>query len=84
MQQTSCEPFFPDVQMRLKMYVFVPLYANECISIMVVEFQEVMHADCVWPIIMDAELHATCPGERVLVIIDSSGLMQHSYIGGIF
>ena len=23
--------------------------------------------DCVWPIILDAELYTTCPGERVLV-----------------
>jgi len=25
--------------------------------------------DCVWPIILDAELYTTCPGERVLVVI---------------
>jgi len=25
--------------------------------------------DCVWPIILDAELYTTCPGERVLVAI---------------
>jgi len=25
--------------------------------------------DCVWPIILDAELYATCPGERVLVVM---------------
>jgi len=23
--------------------------------------------DCVWPIILDAEFYATCPGERVLL-----------------
>jgi len=42
-QQTSCEPLFPDVQMQLKMYFFVPLYAHVYITIMV-EFQKVMHA----------------------------------------
>jgi len=26
--------------------------------------------DCVWPIILDAELYTTCPGDRMLV--DSS------------
>jgi len=25
--------------------------------------------DCVWSIILDAELHTTCPGERVLVVM---------------
>jgi len=25
--------------------------------------------DCVWPIILHAELHTTCPGERVLVVM---------------
>jgi len=25
--------------------------------------------DCVWPVILDAELYATCPGERVLVVM---------------
>jgi len=25
--------------------------------------------DCVWPIILDAELYTTCPGERVLVVM---------------
>jgi len=24
--------------------------------------------DCAWPIILDAELYTTCPGERVLLI----------------
>ena len=43
-QQTSCEPLFPVVQMQLKTYFFVPFYAHVCISIMVY-FQEVMHAE---------------------------------------
>jgi len=25
--------------------------------------------DCVWPIILDAGLYTTCPGERVLVVM---------------
>jgi len=25
--------------------------------------------DCVWPIILDAELYTTCPGGRVLVVM---------------
>jgi len=25
--------------------------------------------DCVWPIILDAELYTICPGERVLVLM---------------
>jgi len=25
--------------------------------------------DCLWPIILDAELYATCPGEGVLVVM---------------
>jgi len=39
-QQTSCEPLFPDVQMQLKMYFFVPFYAHVCVTII----QKVMHA----------------------------------------
>jgi len=36
-----------------------------------VEFQKVMHAkkNCVWPIILDAGLYTTFPGERVLVVM---------------
>jgi len=33
-----------------------------------VEFQKVLHAN-MWPIILDAELYTTCPGERVLVVM---------------
>jgi len=32
--------------------------------------------DCVWPIILDAELDTTCPGEWVLVVMTSQ--VQHS------
>jgi len=43
-QQTSCEPLFPNVQMQLKMYFSFFLYAHVCITI-VVEFQKIMHAE---------------------------------------
>jgi len=67
-QQTSCEPLFPDVQMQLKMFFSFLLYVQVCITNMV-EFQKVMHAKIVWPIILNAELCTTCPGERVLVVM---------------
>jgi len=68
-QQTSCEPLFPDVQMQLKMYIFVP-FVRPCMHNKYGGISE-SHAckDCVWPIILDAELHTTCPGERVLVVM---------------
>jgi len=46
-QQTSCEPLFPDVQMQLKMYFAVPSVrpvVQVCITI-VVQFQEIMHVE---------------------------------------
>ena len=66
-QQTSCEPLFADVQMRLKMYCFVP-FVLPCMHHNYGGISG-SHAcrDCVWPIILDAELYATYPGERVLV-----------------
>jgi len=68
-QQTSCEPLFADVQMQLKMYSFVP-FVRPCMRHNNVGISE-SHArkDCVWPIIVDAELYTTCPGERVLVVM---------------
>jgi len=45
-QQTSYSPLFPDVQMQLEMYFFVPFNAHVCITI-VMQFQEVMHAGIV-------------------------------------
>jgi len=34
------------------------------------EIQKVIACkDCVWPIILDAELYTTCPGERVLAVM---------------
>jgi len=66
-QQTSWEPTFPDVQMELKTYFFVP-----CVGPCMHHNYDAIsgtHAcrDCVWPIILDAELYTTCPRERVLV-----------------
>jgi len=55
--------------MQLKMYFFVPFV---CYSMHhnYGGFSE-SHAckDCVWPIILDAELYTPCPGERVLVLM---------------
>jgi len=50
--------------MQLKMYTTFSflVYAHVCITIMV-QFQEVMQRDCVWLIILDAELYAICSGE---------------------
>ena len=67
MQQTSCKPLFPDVQGQLKMYFFV-LFARPCMHLNYGGLSESNACkDCVWPIILDAELYTTCPGERVLV-----------------
>jgi len=45
------------------------LYTHVCTTVMV-EFQKVIACkDCVWPIISDAELYTTCPGERVLAVM---------------
>ena len=68
-QQTSCEPLFPDAQMQLKMEFFVS-FVRPCMHCNYGGISE-SHAcrDCVWPIILDAELHTTCPGERVFVVM---------------
>ena len=68
-QQTSCEPLFSDVQRQLKMYFFV-LFERPCMHHNYGGLSE-RHAckDCVLLIILDAELHTTCPGERVLVVM---------------
>jgi len=66
-QQTSCEPPFPDVQMQLKTYFFVA-FVRPCMhhNYGVISGSHACR-DCVWRIILDAELYTTCPGERVLV-----------------
>ena len=63
--QTSCEPLFPDVEMELKMYFFVP-FVRSCIhhNYGVISGSHACR-DCVWHIILNAELYTTCPGERV-------------------
>ena len=68
-QQTSCDPLFPDVQMQLKMYFSVP-FVRPCLHHKYGGISE-SHAckDCVWPIILDAELYKTCPGELMIVVM---------------
>ena len=66
-QQTSCEPPFPVVQMQLQTYFFVP-FVHLCMHHNYgVISGRLACRDCVWHIILDAELYTTCPGERVLV-----------------
>jgi len=66
-QQTSCEPLFPVVQMQSKTCFFVPL-VRPCMHINYGVISG-SHAcrDCWWHIILVAELCTTCPGDRVLV-----------------
>jgi len=66
-QQTSCEPLFPVVQMQLKTYFFVP-FVRPCMHLNygVISGSRACR-DCVWHIILVAELYTTYPGERVLV-----------------
>jgi len=75
-QQTSCEPLFPDVQTQLKMY-FSVRFVRPCMHHKYGGISE-SHAckDCVWPIILDAELYTTCPGERMLVCSHDSSVGQ--------
>ena len=60
-QQTSCEPLYPDVQIRLKMYFFVPFvrpflrHSYGGIS------ERQACKDCVWPTILDSELYRLQP-----------------------
>jgi len=68
-QQTICEPPIADAQMQLKMYFFVP-FIRPCMHHKYDGISESRACkDCVWPIILDAELYTTCPGERVLVVM---------------
>jgi len=65
--QRSYEPPFPDVQMQLKTYFFVP-FVRPCMhhNYGVISGSHACR-DCVWHIILDTELYTICPGERVLV-----------------
>jgi len=68
-QQTSSEPLFPNVQMWLKMYFFIP-FVRQCMHHNYdVISKGLACKDCVWPIILYAEISTTCPGERVLIVI---------------
>ena len=66
-QQTSCEPLIPVVQMQLKTYFFVP-FVRPCMHLIFGVISG-SHAcrDCGWHIILVSWLYTTCPGERVLV-----------------
>jgi len=77
-QQTSCEHLLPSVQMQLKMYFFIP-FVRPCMHHSYGVISE-SHAfrDGVLPIILDAELYTTCPGERVLVVIIFNVTFPHS------
>ena len=68
-RQTSCELLFPEVQLQIKRYLFV-LFVHPCMHHKYGVISE-SHAckDCVLPIILDAELYTTCPGERMLVVM---------------
>jgi len=57
------------LQMQLKMYFVVP-FIRPCMHHNYGGLSESDACkDCVWPIILDAELYTTCPGERVLVVV---------------
>ena len=61
MQQTSCEPLFPVVQMQLKTYFFVH-FVRPCMHLKYVVISGSRACrDCVWHIILDAGLYTTCP-----------------------
>ena len=55
--------------MQLKTYFFVPFVRPFMHHICGVISGSHACRDCVWHIILDAELYTTCPGERVLVAI---------------
>ena len=77
MQQTSCGPLFPDVQMQLKMYFIVPFLRPCMLHNYGVTSASHAWRDCVWPTILDAELYRACPGERVLVAIRFNVIFPH-------
>ena len=57
------------LQMQLKMYFVVP-FVRPCMHHKYGGLSESDACkDCVWPVILDAELYITCPGERVLVVM---------------
>jgi len=62
-QQASCEHHFSDVQMQLKLYIFVP-FVRPCMhhNYGVISGSHACR-DCVWHIILDAELYTSYPGD---------------------
>jgi len=66
--------------MQLRMYFFVP-FVRPCTQHDYGELQKV-HArkDCVWSIILDAEIYTTRPGERVLVVM-TIGVRECIFLG---
>jgi len=71
-QQTSCESLFLDVQMQLKMYFFVP-FVRPCTRHNYGGISESYACkDCVWPIILDADLYSL-PWRASVSSHDSSG-----------
>ena len=55
--------------MLLKMFFFVPFVRPGMHRNYGVISESQACKDFVWPIILDAELYTTCPGERVLVVM---------------
>jgi len=55
--------------MQLKMYFFVPFVCPRMHHNYGGISESHAYKDCVWPIILDAELYTTCPGERVLIVM---------------
>jgi len=68
-QQTSCEPRLPIFKCSQKCKIFI-LFVRPCMHQNYGGISE-SHAckDYVWPIIFDADLYTTCPGERVIVVM---------------
>ena len=82
-QQTSCEPLFPVVQMQLKTYFFVPFVRRSMhLNYGVISGSHACR-DCGWHIILVAKLYTTCSGERVLVAIKFNVTflpLRHCYV----
>ena len=54
---------------KCKMYFFFP-FVRLCMHHNYGGISETHECkDCVWPILLDAELYTTCPGERMLVVM---------------
>jgi len=73
----SCETLFPDVEMQLKMYFFDP-FLRPCMhrNYGVISGSPACR-DCVWHIILNAEVYTTLPGERMLLVIRCNVRFPH-------